>query len=156
MSNDLVVKREYIKETLALKKRMESSYLELGERLQRIRDERLYEPDFENFASFCWEAKLAESTASRLISVYQKFVVEYGINKDKLSSLGWTNLYVMLPLATDKNKAKELVEDSISLRREDILEKVREETKGKNCEHDWYEVRIKQCRNCGAREKLYE
>lgn len=156
MKKELTNNREYCKETLELKKRLESSFLSLGERLMKIRDERLYEGDYDNFAAFCWEARLAESTASRLISVYQKFVQEYGLDIGKLSRIGWSSLYALLPMATDKETAEELVEDASEMRRDDVTEKVRA-AKYPNCKHkNTHTITLICCDDCGAKTRKNE
>jgi len=148
---------DYLKETLLIKKRMESGFLELAGRLQKIRDERLYESGgYQSFAEFCWEMKMAESTASRLISVYQRYCVELGMDKEKLSLVGWSSLYTLLPLAVDKKKTENLVEEAQNLRREDVNKMVKDNVSPKsNCQHaDTYLLRI--CRDCGERIRVYD
>lgn len=153
--NELIIKRNYLKETLLLKKRLESSFLELAERLLKIREERLYEGEYENFAAFCWEARLAESTASRLISVFQKFCLEYKIKQEKLSTVGWSSLYTLLPLATSKERAEELVSEASVMTRDDVAKMVKEVKNGvNNCEHE-RTVLLRVCLDCGEKVKQY-
>lgn len=149
---------QYLKETLLIKKRLESSFFELAERLKKIRDERIYQDGgFNTFAEFCFEMKMAESTASRLIAVYQRYCLELGMDKEKLSIVGWTQLYSMLPLAVSKEKTEELVEEAQHLRRDDVSKMVKERKNPElaKCEHSrTYLLRI--CEDCGDKYRVYD
>ncbi|MDL5400733.1 hypothetical protein QSI00_24520, partial [Escherichia coli] len=80
------------------------SFLLLGERLKKIRDEKLYIPSFEAFWCFAEEEiKLSESTCSRLISVYEKFILEWNIDPaDVVAIGGWNEAYLIGKIATTK------------------------------------------------------
>lgn len=157
MTQEITNRNQYLKETLLLRKRIESNFLELGERLSVIRSQRLYEGQFQTFAEFCFEVKISESTASRLIAVYQKYCVEYGMNRDKLAAVSWSSLYQLLPVATDKKAAEDAIAETKEWKREDISKFVKEKTSPElaKCKHsNSYLLRI--CNDCGERTRVYE
>lgn len=151
MKNEISVNRNFLRETIELRKSIDEGFLNLGERLKKIRDNKLYEIDYESFDLFLSELKISSGTASKLIQIYEIYILEYKISYEKLSQSNWTSLYEMLPLATSKEKAVNLVEHGSLMRREDIKSKVREAKFGKNCKHQYYELHIKQCKVCGER-----
>ncbi len=119
---------KYCEETLALKEGLELGFLTLGERLLRIRDERLHAPQWEDFDEFVAELKMAPSTVSRLIGIYQKLVLEYKIAPAQIGKAGgWTVV------------AEVFVEAKTGVLQRD-------------CKHaDTYTIKI--CRDCGERTK---
>lgn len=146
--------RQYLEETLFLKENLEKGFLHLGERLYRIKNERLWELDYGSYAEFLMEAKISEATASKLVAIYSKFVLEYGMSYDVLAPCSWSSLYTLLPLATSKEKAEELVDEAANLKRGDVEEKIRAE-KHPDCRHD-DQYTITVCRGCGLRTTEHE
>ena len=144
---------EYCQQTLALKKTLESGFLTLAERLKKIKEEGLWEAEWGSFAEFLMEMKISEATASKLISVYDKFVLEYGIDQEKLAGVGWSSLYEILPLCDTVGSAREMVEKATLLKRDELREEVREARVGE-CDHEWVEVHLRQCTKCAKREKI--
>lgn len=148
--------KNYLKETITIAKRIESAFLELAARLKNIRDNRLYEGDYQNFAEFLWEIKIAEGTASKLIKVYETFVLKFKMKNDKLSAVGWSSLYQIANNVETKEEAEEWVEKAVLLTRDHLTDSLKEKTKGPNkCSHsDVYILKI--CKDCGFREKQFE
>lgn len=152
----LTVNQSYLKETLLLKKRLESSFLSLGERLMRIRDERLWEGSYENFVEFLHEARLSEGTASRLISVHQRFILDFKMKHERIASIGWSTLYEIGKEVSTKKEAEEFIEKALVLRRGDVQDDLREKKTG--CRnHSWGEkIILRRCETCGKTVKDYE
>lgn len=147
----------YCKETVLLKNKLEESFLELGERLYKIRNERLYEQEgYESFALFVWELKMSESSASKIISVYEKLILELGVEKEKVIAVGGYSIaYPIAQFVKTKDEAENWLDKGAVLTKKDIEEEIREVKKGiHTC--DMYELHIKQCKICGKKEKVYE
>lgn len=147
----------YCEDTKKLKEHLESSFLELGERLLIIRDGRLYEPQHTSFTEYVWELKMSEGTASKLINIFKRFVLEYGIDRQRLIDAGgWSNLAVVLPVIKSKRDAEYWLERYEVNSRPDVEKEVKELRTGLSqaeCKHlDYYELRI--CNDCGMREKI--
>lgn len=142
-------KRQYLEDTKKLKNGLEEGFIHLGERLYKIKEERVWEIDHRSYAEFLMEIRVSEGTASKLVAIYKRFVLEYDMPYEKLAECSWNSLYQLLPLATTKDKAEELIDDAASLKRGDVEEKVRE-VNHPDCAHeDTYKLVV--CRDCGYR-----
>lgn len=149
----------YCDETLEFKDKLEAGFLELGKRLANIRDNRLYEGKWDNFELYLMEFKnLSESTATKLINIYKKFVVEYGIKEsDIVKAGGWSLLAETLPVVSNKKEAQHWVHSAGILNRTDLRRSIRETMTGvemKDCKHQWVTFRLCTC--CGLRERVYD
>jgi hypothetical protein len=149
----------YCEETISLKKTIESSFLEMGKRLRDIRDKRLYEPQWTSFPEYLAEMKLSESQASKLINIYNKFVLEYQFTTEEiLQTGGWAVLAEVLPVIRDKESATEWLEKAKNLTMQDLRIEVKERKTGKSmdgCKHEnTYTITI--CRDCGNKQREYE
>lgn len=152
-----IINNKYIKETIELKHGIEGAFIDLGARLKKIRDERMYEGQYDSFAEFLGEMDMSEGTASRIISVFSFYIEKHGMNRQKLAEAGWSNLYSLMKLTdenTTKKKVQEVVEKAIILRREDIQEEVRDH-RHPNCKHEnTHEIHLLVCDDCGLRTKI--
>lgn len=153
-----LVHYEYIEKTIALKENIERGFLEFGKRLKRIRDERMYEPQYDSFDDFIPELKMSKGTVSKLINIYEKFVVQYKISTVLLLEAGgWTVVAELLPVVRNKTEAKAWLEKAKVLHRPDLRLELKEHKTGidqATCKHtkDFYTLRI--CRVCGFRETI--
>lgn len=148
------VQTTFIKKTLELRDHIEGAFLELGERLMKIRNEKMWAGEYESFGEFLEEMRISEATASKMIAVYSTFVVAHNIPIEQLAKAGWSNLYATLPLLEQKKyTADELVERAITWRRADIQSEVREKQAGEH-RHDWEEYHFKICKICREKQNL--
>ena len=149
---------DYCQQTLTLKANIEHSFLALGERLKKIRDQRLYEPSWTSFYEYCEEMKMNESTASRLIGIYEKFILEYHFEHQKLLEAGgWSVISECLPVIKSKNDAEEWLHKAKTLSRGDLRKELKEKKTGiteTGCRHDYYMLRV--CRKCGEKTRVYD
>ena len=149
----------FCNETLSFKNDIEVSFLELGARLQEIRDKALYADQWEDFASYLMEFKnLSEASASKLINIYQRFVIEYGVPRKLIGEAGWTSLAETLPIVKNKKDAMDWVERAILLTRTDLRREIKEAKTGKlmaQCDHKKYYL-LKVCEDCGVKHKVHE
>jgi len=147
----------YLESTIALVKTIEESFLVLSERLKKIRDDKLYESSYDNFEEFLEEAKVSPATASKMIQIYEKFILELGFsNEEVVESGGWSLLYSIIPFCKNKTQAKEWMGKTKILPRHELEVAIREERTGVDsykCEHEMQEVCFKQCKVCGLRTK---
>lgn len=146
-------------EVVELKKNIEVAYLLLGEKLGAIRDRQLYSPNWESFEDYLDEIKINVSVASRLITVYNKFVVEYGLDTRLIAGAGgWSNAYEISRLASGKEEAQRMLEESSLMTPKDVKIRLREQKTGimqDSCDHaDTYTITV--CRKCGIKIKQNE
>lgn len=145
---------EKCQQAIGLKGQIESAYLHLASLLKDIRDNVLYQPQYSNFDEFLQELDMSKGTASRMISSYEKLILEYGLDEKDVETIGWSKGYLVSRLAKDKSEAKELVELAQTQTSRD-LELSLKESKGVNqmtCEHELQTLNI--CKKCGL--KYYE
>src|SRR6185436_15469067 len=88
-------KHKYCEKALMLEEAGRAMYLTLGEMLYNIRNDRLYEPYWGSWQEYCMEFKdLSGASISKLITVYEVFVLKFGFKVEELAKAGgWTKLY---------------------------------------------------------------
>lgn len=149
-----IVPTDYCDATIALAKKIGNSFMELAMRLHNIRSRALWQDSWDSWEEFVCHLDISQATASKLIKVYEHYVIDHGIEKSVLADAPWSNLYELMPTATTKELAVGAVEKSKLLRREEVREEAREAKHGKCNHEDEFEVHIMQCRRCGARRSL--
>lgn len=157
MSN--LVNLDFCNETTKLKQNIETAFLTLGERLMKIRDNRLYLGQWETFELYLMDAKISPAAASKLINIYNRFFVEWNFPAEKLVEAGgWTVVSTLLPVCKTKEQAEEWMDKALVLSRTDLEKEIKEIKTGidmSKCDHvDNYVIRV--CRTCGDRERIYE
>lgn len=151
----------YCKQTMELKQKIEGSFILLGKRLMEIRDKKKFLPNYENFNDFVVDIKLDPGTASKLIKIYQHFIIDLKIHPKAVSSVGsWTNVYEIVKVVKTKKDAREWLDKAKHLTKTDLQKEIMEVTKGvveKDCPHDdTYKLELQVCRKCGAKYKVHE
>lgn len=146
--------RSYCTETIQLKRTIQSAFLTLAERLYNIKRDEMWTTNWGSWQEYLEELDVSEATASKLIKVYEVYVIQYKIDEVKLVKLGWDSLYSAIPLiAESEKKPIEVVEDFSHLRKADQREVLREAKKGP-CEHNWEEISMRRCSHCGKMERV--
>ncbi len=120
---------EYLRGTVDLVKQIETRFTELGARLYRIREERLYADSHDSFQGFLDEIGVKKAIASVLCSVHRAYVVDGGVKRETLAGIGYTNLYKAIPLI-GSGGVERAVATARTLSRDDIEDEVREERHG--------------------------
>lgn len=122
--------------------------------LKNIRDNGLYEGRWDNFEDFLQDPQMSldKGTASKMITIYEKFVLEYKMSPARIANAGgWSKIAEVLPAVKDKKSAEDWIDKCSSLSKSDLRKEVREEKTGikmSDCLHkDFYLVKI--CRKCG-------
>jgi len=153
-------KKEYCDLTLTMEEGARAVYLMLAERLYNIRQERLYEPYWSSWQEFNMEFKdLAPSSISKLITVYETFVLKFGYKPSELSKAGgWTKLYQMTKQVKSKADADKWLALGETHSRQDLDKYLVEAKTGvdmSGCPHaETYTVVI--CTHCGERVAKYD
>jgi len=154
---DEITPIDYCTQTIALKKTIESGFIVLGERLCKIKEEELWNSQWSSFAEYLAEMNINESTASKMISVHQTYVVKYQLDEKVLIEAGWDKLYQsreLLNKAKTKQDVLDIVNKITTLKRDDARALIREH-RNPDCPHnDTYEVHLRCCKTCGNREVI--
>lgn len=156
--NNKELSNRYLEDTLDLKTDVERKFLELGSRLMKIRDEQLFLATHSSFVEFLWEAKLTESTASKMINIYSHFILALNIDEQLLLDAGgWTTVYKIKDLAKDKESARDWLLKAKDLSPKDLDIVIKEAKSGipqDECDHEL--VRFDWCKKCSHKEKVYD
>lgn len=148
---------EYCKKAIELETVVRTTYINMAEMLYNIRQEKLFEPFWSSWSEFCMEFKdLSEGTISKIISIYEFFVLKHGFTPKQLAEAGgWSKLYEVLRVAQNgsRKEVKEWIGKCATLTQKDLREEVLEAKTGVSimkCGHeDTYIIRV--CRKCGTR-----
>lgn len=140
---------KYLKETIGLASAIAQSYLVLAERLKKIRDERLWEQGYTSFPEYLLELKISEANVSKMISVFEHYVVGLGIKREAVAMQPFSTMYLARKFLDTKEKADEFLADTNGLTRKDVEAKIKD-IEHPDCPHsETYTVEI--CRGCGRK-----
>ena len=143
---------KYLTDTVALKETIETGFLNLAERLYKIRQDRIWEGEYDNLEEFLMELDITAPTCSKLCSIYENWVVKGKVSIELLAGTSWSTLYLTVPRLQNES-AKDVLEDVKLLTRKDIVDKSKE-IKYPNCKHtNFYTLKI--CEDCGKSFKTY-
>lgn len=148
---------QYCNETLELKTNIERGFLILGERLYKIRSEKLYSPQWSSFNEYLEEfGNMSPGTASKLITIYLRFVKDFEIDESRLlQAKGWTNLAKIAAISNTKEEAEEWMNKAITLSSRDLDREIHEHIHGTDmlkCEHRNKDTMMFHvCSDCGDR-----
>ncbi len=153
---------EVCQAAITKKHTVETLWLELAANLKEIRDDGLWEGRWESFEDFLQDPSMGmdKATASKMITIHEKLVIEYGIpTKEIADGGGWSVIAEVLPVITDVESAKEWVERAASLSKSDLRKEVNEArgkvTNGIGCKHpNVYTYTTQCCRDCGHQEVI--
>jgi hypothetical protein len=150
-------KHQYCKDALDFKTDIEWRFIGLGERLFRIKQERLFEAGWTSWEEFEMELKMSPATVSKLLRIYEIFVLKHNFTPKQIASAGgWSVVAELLPaIAPDapRSRLKELLGIAEEQSRPDLRRTLLEAKTGidmRKCTHKDYYV-IKICRGCGDR-----
>lgn len=151
---------EYCREVVELKKDIERNYLELAGRLCKIEDEKMYEPNYETFADFLEEIHITPSVASRMKTIWRKFVLEYDIKPVKIAEAGgWDKVYSIVKISGSKQQAEDWLHKINHLNRADLRKEIKELETGvtmSECKHIHTEaITFHKCLDCGDTWREY-
>lgn len=156
MKNKSIESLNFCEETITKKHLFEVAWLELCARVKEIRDNKLYEGRWDSFEDFLIDPQMGldKSVASRMITIHEKFILEYKISPARIANIGgWSKAAEILGVVKDKKSAEEWIDKATSLSKSDLRKEIKESQTGikmSDCKHkDFYLVKI--CRKCGDR-----
>lgn len=145
-------KTEYLRETIDLTKAIETRFLELGKRLYKIREEKLWLDTYDSYTEFLDAAHINPTHASMLASIHRSYVVEGGKTFAELAKTGFSNLYAAIPLI-ERDGIDTAVIKAETLTRSEIKDEVREQKHGEHI-HEIGEERWGACKICAKFERV--
>jgi len=149
-----ITNNQFVRSTIELVKSIETRFLELGARLYRIREERLWEGSYDTFNDFLEEINLSKGNASILASVHENYVLSGHVEVENLAGIPYSRLYEAIPLI-EKEGVTSAVVKATTLTRSEIKEEVQEKKLGTEHTHEIGEDRWGMC-SCGKWIKIYE
>jgi len=120
---------EYLRQTAELITSIQTRFLELGARLFKIREEKLWEGSFDSYVDFLDSARISESQASIFANIHKHYVLDGGIDMQRLAQIGYSNLHKAIPLI-EREGVEVAVVKAQTLTREEIKDEVREAEHG--------------------------
>lgn len=151
---------EFCERTIGVKHFLETQWIDFCGRLKEIRDRGMYEGRWDSFEDFLNDPMMGmdKSTASRMITIHERFIEEYKIEPERLARVGgWTKISEILPVVNDLKSANEWLENAAALSKSDLRKEVAEKRNGKGieCKHkDTYQITMQCCRACGNKEVI--
>lgn len=151
---------KYCEQTIELKSSLELGYLDLAQRLWKISERRMFEPNYESFEEFLMDIKISRATANKLMNIWHRFIHEFGIKPKLLADAGgWSIVAEVLPYARNKSEAEDWLLLAKSNSRNDLRKHLIEAKTGiimVNCRHaDEEEITFYKCRKCGETRRKY-
>lgn len=141
-----MIQTNFIQETKQLVKRIETQFFELGARLYKIKEEKLWDGIYDNYTEFLDDAKINPSLASMLTAIHRTYVIENNVAQDSLAGIGYSNLYEAIPLVESDGIEGTLAKVR-TLTRSEIKDEVREEKHGEH-QHELGPERWAMCQIC--------
>lgn len=136
----------FLRDTVDLVRQIETRFLELGARLFQIRQNEIWKGTHDSFQEFLDSAKISKGNASMLAAIHKAYVVDGGVSHERLSKVGYSNLYAAIPLI-EAEGIDNTVEKARLLTRDEIKQEVREEAHP-DCKHPEF---IEICTTCHKR-----
>ena len=150
----------YCQETIKMKEQIEIAFIAMGERLMKIRDQHLYGGSWETFSDYLKELKIKDSVASRMITVYKKFILEYKMDPQEVALAGgWSNAYEIVGKSSSKEEAEIWLEKFKYASNDGDVTAIKKELRSGisryECPHEeTYTIKI--CRRCGEKVATLE
>ena len=117
---------DYIEMIITIKKRTSNSLLSLGALLLKIKNEGIYEEQFETFEEFLGspEVSFSRATAYKIMAVVN-FLCNYKIEFESVEDIDTDKLYRIIRVANTE-QVSEWIEKARTLSRSDLANEVRE------------------------------
>lgn len=125
MGTELII-NDFVSELVELKREIGNNILKMGKLLYEIKEQRLYEPQYESFNEFIAmpELSFSRAMAYKAVVVYRVFVEEYAV-QDLIDGIDADKLYKISGVVTN-DTVSEWIEKAKVLSRGDLSEEVRE------------------------------
>lgn len=125
----MLANQDFCRDTIELVKAIETRFLELGARLYKISEKKLWEGNYDSFNDFLINANVNKGTASKLVNIYRSYVIDGGVKVEQLAGVPYTNLYQAIPLI-EKEGADRAAVLAETLTKDEIKEELREQKFG--------------------------
>ena len=136
---------EYLRQTKELVTSIQTRFLELGARLFKIHEEKLWKGEYDSYPEFLESARISESQASIFANIHKYYVLEGGVKEERLAQIGYSSLHAALPLI-ERDGIEMAVVKASTLTRQEIVRDVRDPDDV--CQHTKV---IKICAECNKR-----
>lgn len=156
--------REFCDETGQLARGMKSAFMLLAQRLYKIREKKLYQKaGYDTFWEYREDVlKIENSIVSKLINLYEFFVVMYGVDFESIQNSSYTKLYLVKPLIEKKSEIDEWLQKEKDLPNSEFKKEVKQAKIKKfgkkdieDCEHiDTHLIRV--CNECAESWAEYQ
>lgn len=162
MKNETLKSISFCERTIAFKHFIEAQWLEFAGQLKEIRDGGLYEGRWDSFEDFLNDPQMAmdKGTASKMITIHEKFILEYKIEPIKIANVGgWSKVAEILPAVKDKKSAEKWLDEAASLSKADLRKQVNEERHPESigCKHKHTrKLLLSVCLDCDYKEEIHE
>lgn len=114
---------EYLTETVTLCQQVRYDFLEIATHLWTIREGSVWRGKYSSFSEFTDECQLDRAFVTRLLKVYDAYVIAGKIELAQLSKVGYSKLYEAIPLLSEHSPEK-VVEMALELSKEDVRQTV--------------------------------
>lgn|SRR3990167_6076352 len=151
----------YCEETIKLKTDLELTYLELASRLHKIQSERMYEPNYDDFGDFLEDIKLSPSVATKMVKVWETFVLKFKVPLKKIADAGGVyQAYEVIKFVDSRKSAEEWLLKAKTFSRADLRKDKLEAITGidmATCKHkDRTIIKFWRCNKCGDTGHIHE
>lgn len=149
----------FCEETVEIQKETEKRFLEVGGRLKDIRDKKMWEGRWEDFSEFCeLDMGMNESTASKMINVYEVFILKYGFSPEKVIEGKWSKVAMLLPIVATKKDAEYWLNQARHNSKRDLgiaIYEHRNNVDQAKCRHkDCYRYTVEVCNTCKNQRRI--
>lgn len=148
---------ELHRKLVALKESIGLHFLEVGRTLYELREGGGWQSivgDGMSWEAYCMlpEVSISPSHARNLMRLYHTFIIERGIEAQKLAKIDQRKLLAIAPVV-DEDNAEEMLAHARELSRPDLV-KLLKESKVGNHAHEWESIAFRRCKLCYEREEI--
>ena len=149
-------------ETIVFSKR---SFVVIGKILYRLRENNLYQSAVgsgaDNWIDYLAQPEigLSKGEASRLIQIYEQFIVRFGFSEDFIAEVPLKNIHYILPIVkgmADDADVDTLVDNARVLSQKDLKERVFDIRTDDGGERTYEYVVFKRCVETGTMVKIHD
>lgn len=147
-----IQQHDYCQKAISFKKDLEKGFLVLAEHLYEIKEKELWRASWASWLEFTWELKMSQNTIFKLLQIYKKLVLDYGLKMEfVVTAGGWSVVADLLPVMQDKKSAMKWLLKAQDLTRSDLRKELKEEQAGipsGQCQHKIVKL-VEICDGCG-------
>lgn len=138
---------DYLRDTIDVVKQIETRFFELGKRLWRINQEKMWQGEYDSFHQFLNEIGVNHGMATMLMKNYQYYILEGKQKPKDLIEVGYSKLYAAIPLIEQDGLSDTLVRTE-TLSRGEIIDEIKARKYGEHVHQPKDNARYAFC-ECG-------